>query len=442
MALLDTNLSGVAVIDQPGGVNATAANFIDPYDYAMIYQPELIPQLHMANGLGKITGFMRLTGTDGSYAADQVQHAEEFRLHNILKDVAVVGTTFTSPTAHNLRPGDVIKVSDGLTIERQATVESITTTLQFEASNDAGGAFGFGGNVDVIADFSNSWEKETENFTTPRRWSPEIYKNYSQIIKEVYRIPGSDMLQDMWVQTNDGPRWFNHELMRTSALFDNKIELTNIFFERKAAGNARGMKGVVSQVEERGNLVNEYITTIDELSGISKRAKQQGTCREFTVWSDHQQMANFRVMMAGVNAGYVNGAHYGAFSNSKDMALKLDFSSVLVDGVTFHFTPWALLEDPTLMGNEKFGATGIGALIVPSGGTYAQENGNTVSKPYLSILYRQDGNYSRRKEIKLFGPKGTAQSLDAQTTEMLTECTNQLVGANNFFVVRRGVFYS
>jgi hypothetical protein len=34
------------------------------------------------------------------------------RLHNILKNVAVLGSTFTSPTAHNLRVKDVM-ISDG-----------------------------------------------------------------------------------------------------------------------------------------------------------------------------------------------------------------------------------------------------------------------------------------------------------------------------------------
>ena len=124
------------------------------------------------------------------------------------------------------------------------------------------------------------------------------------------------------------------------------------------------------------------------------------------------------------------------------MALKLDFKSVLIDGVTFHFTPWSILEDPTLLGADLFMSTSLAYLIVPTGNSYVQENGNTVTKPYLSVRYRQDGSYSRKREVKIFGPNGTAQSKDSQTTEVLSEATNQVVGANNFFVGRRGVFYS
>jgi hypothetical protein len=292
-----------------------------------------------------------------------------------------------------------------------------------------------------MADFSNSWEKGTENFKTSRRWEPSIYKNYTHILKEYYDINGSDMIEKIWIETAQGPRWFNFELERTSSLFDNKVELTQMFHERKSAGNARGSIGVIPQIETRGNVANEYLTDIEELSAIARRAKQQGLCREFTVWCDHQQLAYFRQMMAKLNGAYTEGTFYGMFQNSPDMAMMLGFKSVAIDGVTFHFTPWALLEDPTLMGNEKFLGTSIAYLIVPSGGTTVSENGNTASRPFLSTRYRSDANYSRKREIKLFGPGGTAQSRDAQTTEFLSEFTNQVVGANNFFVGRRSAIY-
>jgi hypothetical protein len=62
----------------------------------------LVAQLHYQNGLGKITEFLKYNSKD-SYAADSVEHMEIGRLHNILKNVAVLGSTFTSPTAHNRR---------------------------------------------------------------------------------------------------------------------------------------------------------------------------------------------------------------------------------------------------------------------------------------------------------------------------------------------------
>lgn len=447
--LLSTNLLGSAVIDQPAGVLATSENFIDPYTYAQQYMPELIPELHLRNGKGSIIGFCRITGSTDTYASDEIRHMEEGRLHNILKGVTIVTNTFTSPTPHNLRPKDRIKISDGL-VERQATVQSITSPTVFVALNDGTGAFGLTGSVDVIADFTSTFEKGDDQFEDGKNWNPTPVVNYSHIMKETYSVSKSNMVHKSWVMTPEGPKWFNHEMERTNTLFENKEELTHLFHERATAASASatagfipGVKGVIQQIEERGNIGNQYIETLDDLSNIARRAKQQGTCRAFTVWADHTQMKYFREMMSGLNAGYVGGANYGIFQNSKDMALQLDFSSVLVDGVTFHFTPLAVLEDPTLMGSAKFLQTSIACLIVPAGENYVTENGNTVSRPYLTLRHRSDGQINRNKEVTIYG-LGTPhpQRKDKMTVDYLSEITNQVVGANNFHVVRRGTFYA
>jgi hypothetical protein len=442
-SLLTNNLTTTSIIDQPGGVAASADNFITSYDYAEKYMPELVPQLYLANGKGKISWLLKLIGAESTYASDQIEWAERGRLQNILKNVALTTNTFTSPTAHALRVGDTIKISDGVADEAQATVTSITSSTVFVATNDAGGSFPtFAGNVDIICDFSNSFDKGSEAFTEGKRWEPTPKYNYTHILKEYYAISGSDMVHKSWIMTPDGPKWFNHEIENTNILFDNKIELTQIFHERKASGTAKGVIGVVPQIEAGGNLGNQYITTIDDLSGIAYRAKQQGTCREFTIFHNHQQGAYLREMMSGVNAHYAAGANYGLFNNSMDMSLMLGFKSVYIDGVTFHFTPWSLLDQPELMGNAKFKATNLACLIVPSGNNYVQENGNTVSKPYLSTRFRADGSLNRKRVIDIYGPGGTPQTKDVQSTTFLSEFTNQLVGANNFFAVRTGDFYA
>lgn len=446
--LLASNLLGSAIIDQPAGVIATSENFIDSYDYATQFMPELISELHMRNGKGSIIGFCRITGSTDTFASDVIQHMEEGRLHNILKGVSVTGNNFTSPTPHNLRPKDRVKVSDGL-IERQVTVQSITSPTVFVGLNDELGAYGFTGTVDIIADFTNTFEKADDQFEDGKFWNPTKVENFAHILKETYSVSKSNMVHQSWVMTPSGPRWFNHEMERTRTLFENKEELTHIFHNRAVAGSPSanagfipGVKGVVQQIEERGNIGNQYIEDIDDLSDIARRAKQQGTCRAFTVWSDHAQMRFFRIMMANLNAGFVNGANYGVFQNSRDMALSLDFSSVMVDGVTFHFTPWALLEDPTLLGSPKFLATSLACLIVPAGEKYVIENGNTVTRPYLTLRHRSDGQVNRNKEVSIYGLNTPhPQRKDKMTVDYLSEITNQVVGANNYFVVRRGTYY-
>jgi hypothetical protein len=440
--LLDNNLSGgPAVISAPAGVNATAENFIDDYTYAQKFAPELIPQLHSAYGKGKILKLTELIGNEDTYASDKIQHSEEGRLHNFVKDVSVAGNVFTSSVPHNARVKDTIMISDG-TSNWQAEVQSITSPTVFTATTN-GAAFNFAGNVDILIDFTNSWPKGDVNFTTARRWDPAIYENFTHIVKEYYEVNGSDMAHKTWIETPEGPMWHNHEMMRTANLFDNKVEFTHFFHERKASGNDRGMNGVIPQIEQRGNIANEYITTIEQLSDIVRRLKQQGGgCNSYNIWHDHTQGAHFRRMFAGVNAHYAGGGNYGAFDNSRDMSLALGFNDVYIDGITFFFQPWEILDNPSLMGSTKFRQTGIAYLMVPNGNTSVYENGESISRPYLSVRYRGNSATNRKRQVKLFGPDGTPQVKDAQSAHWLSECTNQVAGANNYLVGRGTAVYS
>lgn len=433
----------------PTGERATPYNFISPYDYATQYQPDLNPQLYMKYGKGKITGFVRLTGGEEAFASDEVKHAEQGRLHNVYEGVTVAnGDEFTTAAAHTLRVNDEVLISDG-TIEKSGIVSSVDSTTQVTIENKDAGAFGFanaGAGPVTISVISSSFNKGTDNFTEGLTWNPEIITNYPQIIKEFYGVAESDLAHLTWVKTPYGDGWYNYDTQRTLDLYDNKIELTHVFAKRAAdtsaaavAGLPRGMKGIIQQVEERGNIANERITSIDELSDIAYRIKRQGQCRSFTVWADHLQMAAFREMLASVNGHYANGANYGVFQNSMDMALALDFSSVKIDGVTFHFTPWALLDDPTLMGSALFNDTNIACLIVPAGESYVMESGDVAAKPYLSIRYRKKDGVNRYKKIDFFGGSiGTPHKKDTMEMLCTTEQTNQVVGANEWFVVRRG----
>lgn len=450
--LKDNNLSGPSVALSPTGERATPYNFISPYDYATQFKPELSPKLYMKYGKGKITKFVRLTGGELPFASDEVKHAEQGRLMAAYEGVTVAnGNEFTTAAAATLRVGDEVLISDGV-IEKAGVVTAKNSDTEFVISNKEDGAFGFAnsnaGPVTVVPTGSN-FSKGTENFTEGLTWNPDIITNQPQIIKEFYGVAESDLAHLTWVETPYGMGWYNYDTERTLDKYDNLIELTHIFARQATAGSAavaagvpQGMKGIVQQVEERGNVANERIASIDELSDLAYRIKRQGQCRSFTIWADHGQMASYRQMLASVNGHYAAGANYGIFNNSEDMALALDFSSVKIDGVSFHITPWALLDDPTLVGTTQFNATNLASLIVPAGDSYVMEDGDVVAKPYLSVRYRQQGNVNRYKKIDFFGGAiGTPHKKDTMEMLCTTEQTNQVVGANEWFVVRRGAGY-
>lgn len=447
--LKDNNLSGLSIITTPdSSLRALPENFVNLYDYAQQFQPELIPDLMYANGKGSILGFIRATsaGKEGTFESDTIQHSEMGRLHNTV-EASATGNTFTCTTPHQLRVKDVVKISDG-TAEYQAIVSSITSATVFVALSD-GVAFTFAADdVTVIADFSNRHQKGDDAFETGKKWNPTIYKNHAHIVKEFYEVSDSDLAHKTWIETPNGPKWFNTEMERNYTLFDNKVELTAVMHTRAldaapstAAGYAQGMKGVVQQVEERGNVSNDYITTTANLASLALRAKQQGNCREFTVYCDHTQVVAFQTLAAGVNANFVNGSNFGAFNNSKEMALNLDFVSIFYAGVQFHFTSWALLDDPTLLAANNFDTTSLAYLMVPSGMVNVMEQGNVVARPYLTMRYRSNNVTNRRRQVKFFGVLGQQVREDSSSVELLTEMTNQVVGANQYFVGRKSATY-
>ncbi|KUF38963.1 hypothetical protein AS361_03710 [Myroides marinus] len=448
--LRENNLGGLSVIkDTNNELVATPHNFINLYDYAMHYQPELIPDLVYANGKGSILGFLRATAgsTGRGYESDMIQHAEVNRLHNSISGVTIVNNEFSCPKPHNLRVNDVIKLSDGEN-EYQAIVSQIVSKTKFIALNDAVGAFPTKA-VTVNADFSSRFLKGDKGFKEGRHWKPTIFTNYSHIFKEYYGISDSDLAHRTWINTPEGPRWFSMEMERTNTLYDNKNELTFLTHERAddnaestKAGFAQGMNGVIPIIETRGNISNDFIESVEDLSNMALRLKQQGTCRELTLWMGHTQMAKIRKLASSINASFVNGSNYGAFNNSKDMALNLDFVSIFVDGVQFHFVSWAILDDPTLLGATNFDKTSFAYVAVPSGNTFVTENGNTVSKPYLELRYRKNNLVNREKEVKFFGKFGQQVEDDKSYVTYLTEGTVDLTAANNFFVGRKSdTFY-
>lgn len=428
--LLENNLSGLAVIDKPAGALATNDNFIETYDYLQKFQPELMKKMFMANGSGRIASLLELLGHEFFYESDQFKWTEQGRLHNKLTDVAISGTTFTSPTEHNAEVGYTIKISDGDSTF-QATITAIADEYEFTATNDDGtSGFGSVTEADILIDYANSWAKGTENFTKSHRWDPTVKTNYTQIVKSLYERSVSDTLHTSWVMTPEGPKWTSFEIAREKDLHRNKVDLAQMTWDRKAgSGQTRGIDSIFSQIKTGGNIINDLITDIEEFSAIALRVKQQNpNVKEVAVYHNHAQGAAIRQAVAGVNAHYADGSSYGMFNNDKNMALHLNFKSIYIDGITFHFMPAAAFDDPTL--TPVYG--NINALFVPMGiQRIKTDKAGEVSVPYMMYGYRSP---SRKCEVKIFGPGGTPQVKDCKSVHFLTETLNAIVGVNSFFL--------
>lgn len=440
-------IQGTGAAVSPSGELQTSYNYMSEYDYATQYQPDRVLELHPRYGNGLITGFCKITGSEKDYASDVVMHQEQGRLHQIVDNVTLTNTTFVAPSNHNLRVGETIMISDG-TVEAQADVTSITSPTEFEAVNRSTvGDFPFAnvttGTTVTLFAFSSDFAKGSTGFQTGKTWNPEFYQNYTHTMKEYFDVAESDMANPSWVKTPQGDHWFNYDIERTRIQMMNKVELTHVFNVRAVDGSGAatagkgGMNGIVPQIKSRGNEGNGYITQMTEIDDITYLLKQQGAGNVFTVWCDHKQLTYFSEMLAAQNSNYAGGANYGAFQNSKEMALYLDFHSFVRNGITFHLTPWKLLDDPTLLGGTNFKSTSIACLFVPAGQKLITENGVSETKPYISIRSRVSGGVNRKMKTKIFGLLGTEIREDKTQVEYICEQTNQVVGANEWMVINR-----
>ncbi len=439
--LLENNALGLAVITRPAGVKRDAYTFQTLYDYASKYKPDVVADLFYANGKGSITGMLSKIGMEGTYSSDQVKHAEMNRLHNRLTGVTFVGNTFTSPTPHNVQPNMVILISDGVK-NHQAYVDSVISPTVFVALSKKATGFGFApGTLDISVDFSNTWDKGTNTFVSGNTWNPKFYENQTQIIKWRYDEAESDMARDIWFETPEGPRWTNTDIERTNTLFDNIVELTHFFSDQVETGSAaagagapKGMKCVTQQVAERGNIINDFITDKADLQAIAKRIIRQGVDQDhYYVFCNIDQMDKFNDLAASVSPSAVN--QYGTFPNGEAMAVYLDFQHIMVSGKHFWFKHWKVLDDPNILASGKFDTTGFNFLMFPMGKTRVKdENGSVSKQPFLKVLHRAKGEINRKRKVQIFGAGGTPQLDDKMTISYTNESTNQLIGANAWFI--------
>lgn len=441
MALKNNNLSGLAVITDANQIpRQIPANFVDIFNYAQIEQPELIPELVYQYGKGSILGFMRATqsGMKKTYESDYIQHSEIGRLHKNFTGVTISGDNFTFPADHGLEKGRVVRFFSA-NVEYQGIVTAVVSDTVATILSD-GAAFP-AGPVNVAVDFSSRLPKGSEGFSKGTKHTPQIVKNYSHIFTHHQDTTNSDMGQAIWIKTANGPQWWNTEFARESAKFDNITELTAVFHKRATdasdsavAGEEQGMFGVKQIVETRGNIFDELITTTAQLSNIAFRLKQQGNCRELNMWCNHQQMAAFRTLSAGVNSAFLNGHHYGSFKNSKDMHLNLDFVSIKIDGVQFNFVSWAALDSPEHINITGSNNGGLSFLGVPCGKTAVTVGGEAQNVSYMDMMFRKTSKGVRQKKTKFFGDLGTQIKGDRSFVDWWSEGTVDLAAANNFFV--------
>ena len=397
------------------------ADFIDE-----INKPDNRDQLVKTYGYqqisGGLTGFLNLTGAvRASGTADEVQYWEETRLHAYatVSLAATAATTATSLTltkatsdASVLRLNDVVlwngnvrgivtAISPTGEIAHNATASYTVQILNGNiGATAATGAY----NLPVIGNLFAQGSDQNDGYL-----ESNVIKrtNAYSIIKEVFKVTGSQATNIGWVNVGNGDyRWYVKGEMDTRARFLDKREMmlllgqtiTSSLTTTNIGGLPTAGEGYFSAIEDRGIVQSGEINDFTEMDILIEELDKQGAAPEYAMYVNTSQALAIDDMVASLNgaAGFTDVT--SGISAFGGRGSELGFDSFKRGGYTFHKHSWKLLNDPTLLGmsNAKY----LGAMI-PLTTVVDPKTGSRAAA--LELNYKDTNGYSREMEHWMTG---------------------------------------
>jgi hypothetical protein len=301
--------------------------------------------------------------------------------------------------------------------------------------------------------YGSEFRKGTDTMADTLISDDSIFSNSPIILKDTYRIAGSDMAQIGWIEISgedgaNGYLWYLKSEHDTRLRFDDYLETAMIEAVPAVAGSGaaaavspvgnKGTEGVFHVVGTRGNVWSGG-NPVDllEFDQIIERLDKQGSIEENVIFLNRNFGFDIDDMLASQNSYGANGTSYGLFDNDEEMALNLGFRGFR-RGYDFYKSDWKYLNDPTMRGGLVGGT--INGLMVPAGSTtvYDQVLGKNAKRPFLHVRYRASETEDRRYKNWITGSVGGAYTdgVDAMTVHFLTERCLVTQGANNFMLMQ------
>ena len=395
------------------------ADFIDE-----INKPDNRDQLVKTYGYqqisGGLTGFLNLTGAvRASGTADEVQYWEETRLHayatvTLAATAATTATTLTLTKATSdasvLRLNDVVlwdgnvrgivtAISPAGEIAHNATASYTVEILNGNiGATAATGAY----NLPVIGNLFAQGSDQNSGYL-----ESNVIKrtNAYSIIKEVFKVTGSQATNIGWVNVGNGDyRWYVKGEMDTRARFLDKREMMLLLGETISNGitttNIGGLptagEGYFAAIENRGIVQSGEINDFTEMDILIEELDKQGAAPEYAMYVNTSQALAIDDMVASLNgaAGFADVT--SGISAFGGRGSELGFDSFKRGGYTFHKHSWKLLNDPTLLSGSDY----LGAMI-PLTTVVDPKTGNRAAA--LELNYKDTNGYSREMEHWMTG---------------------------------------
>ena len=397
-----------------------------------------------------ITGFLQMVGAvKANGVADEVQYWEETRLHqlqiatpaasaatgatSIVLNMASAATSATGATkaaaAKYVRVNDVILVGgvDRFIItavsyggaatgsptfggEASQTATAAATAVALTSAGLSASLAASQANFPIVGNMFAQGTDQNEGYlesNVVKRTNPY------QILKEVYKVTGSQATNIGWINLGNGDyRWFIKSENDTRQRFLDKREMMMLLGEQvtntglTSLGSIAGSEGYFSAIQNRGIVVNSGATTtaaiasLDELDAVITALDKQGAMPEYAMYVNRLQdlaiddmIAQGTSTAANITAGVTT--QFGQFANADDM-VKLGFSSFMRGSYTFHKHSWKLLNDPTLLGASDFQG-----VMIPL--TKVADPRTGEKSPALELNYKATNGYSREMEHWMTG---------------------------------------
>jgi len=309
-------------------------NFQDPDFQFQQWSQQFLPEVYEKEieryGNRTVSGFLRMTGSEMPMSSDQVIWQEQGRLHIAYDDAAtnVAGTQLTMPANHLLGKGMTIVVSKGIHTAKAYVydVSGITVdircygaavTLPTDLQNQTA--------VNVFV-FGSEYGKGSENAGNSIDASFTTFANKPIILRDKYRVSGSDVAQIGWVEVTSeagtgGYLWYLKSEHESRLRFEDYLEMSMIEAEKAAAPFAAadgkdlsGTEGLFAAIEDRGlvfadasfptNGLGDFDTILAELD-------KQGSIEENMMFLDRATSLGIDNMLAAQNSYGTGGTSYG-----------------------------------------------------------------------------------------------------------------------------------
>jgi len=416
----------MAFTSTPTDFSPSSIKRLDPAKYTSlsdyideVNKPDNRDSLIKTYGNQGITGFLQLVGAvKSSGTADEVQYWEEARLHprqkytlgSAVTAAKSITLTFGAGNSPIVRKNDVVLLNG----DERGVVTAVTGTTSFTVANLADANFTAGASSDLaaatheIAIIGNLYGQGTDQPGEYLESNVVKRTNPYMIVKDIFKVTGSQATNIGWINLGNGDyRWYVKGEQDTRQRFMDKREMM-MLLGQKVANTANiadatfggGSEGYFAAIEDRGMVHDGLITALSDLDIIVKEFDKQGAGSEYALYVNRSQdLAIDDLLAQGLSGSSITAgatAQFGAFNNSRDMAIELGFKSFTRGGYTFHKHDWKLLNDPTLLGDSDFKGVAI-----PMSTVVDPQSGDR--NPSLEMNFKNTNGYSREMEHWITG---------------------------------------